>query len=82
MSFLKVVELGVAALLLGWRLLAQPPERWALDAALVLVLLWIAFILGEGRPGFRGWLTAAASAWLLVIYSIHQGPHTFGLFAS
>ena len=80
MSFLKVLELGIALSLLGWRMVARPAERWPLDVAVVLILLWIALALAEDRPRVRTGMTVGASVWLFAVYALTQGPHTFWLF--
>jgi hypothetical protein len=74
---MKYAEAIPGAAVLVLRLLLVPAGRWALDWVAVLALFWIAVVVTRDNPRSRGWVLAAACAWLAVIYAVNQGPHTF-----
>ncbi len=82
----RVLEVAGALLVLVLRLFAlrntepgpQPP--WYGDWIVVTALFWMGAAFADRKPRPQAALLAVACLWLLSIYAVHQGPHTFWIF--
>ncbi len=82
---MKFAEAGVAVAVAVLRILGlwaekAPVPEWFADGPVILALFWAALALAGPRPRVRNAALIVTCLWLVGIYAVYQGPHTFWLF--